>query len=135
LIARYPADQRTSLARFRLAAQAVRDGLPDSASALYRAEVAAGAPQRMSARFWLGKLALLSGDGTGARASWLALAREDSIGYYGLRARREVSLPPLRFAPAPAPAPSASIVAALGRVDTLLLAGLDTAAQAEVRTI
>src|SRR5439155_1127902 len=39
------------------------------------------------------------------------------------------------FAAAPAPAPSASIVAALGRVDTLLLAGLDTAAQAEVRTI
>ena len=135
LIARYPGDLRASLARFRLAAQALRDGLGDSASALYRAEVAAGAPQRMSARFWLGKLALLSGDSTGARASWLALAREDSIGYYGLRARREVSLPPLRFAAAPAPAPSASIVAALGRVDTLLLAGLDTAAQAEVRTI
>ena len=135
LIARYPADLRASLARFRLAAQALRDGLGDSASALYRAEVAAGAPQRMSARFWLGKLALLSGDSTGARASWLALAREDSIGYYGLRARREVSLPPLRFAAAPAPAPSAAIVAALGRVDTLLLAGLDTAAQAEVRTI
>ena len=135
LIARYPADLRASLARFRLAAQALRDGLGDSASALYRAEVAAGAPQRMSARFWLGKLALLSGDSTGARASWLALAREDSIGYYGLRARREVSLPPLRFAAAPAPAPSAAIVAALGRVDTLLLAGLDTAAQTEVRTI
>ena len=135
LIARYPADLRASLARFRLAAQALRDGLGDSASALYRAEVAAGAPQRMSARFWLGKVALLSGDSTGARASWLTLAREDSIGYYGLRARREVSLPPLRFAAAPAPAPSASIVAALGRVDTLLLAGLDTAAQAEVRTI
>src|SRR5213078_5380549 len=53
------------------------------------------------------------------------------------RSRREVDLPPLRFAPAPAPAPapSAAIAAALGRVDTLLLAGLDTAAQAEVRTI
>src|SRR5256886_5864106 len=135
LIARYPADQRASLARFRLAAQAVRDGLPDSASALYRAEVAAGAPQRMSARFWLGKLALESGDSAGARASWFALAREDSIGYYGLRARREVILPPLRFAAAPPPAPSATIATTLGRVDTLLLAGLDTAAQVEVRTI
>ena len=135
LIARYPADLRASLARFRLAAQAVRDGLPDSASALYRAEVAAGAPQRMSARFWLGKLALESGDSAGARASWLALAREDSIGYYGLRARREVILPPLRFAAAPPPAPSATIATTLGRVDTLLLAGLDTAAQVEVRTI
>ncbi len=135
LIARYPADLRASLARFRLAAQAVRDGLPDSASALFRAEVAAGGPQRMSARFWLGKLALSSGDTAEARASWLTLAREDSIGYYGLRARREVNLPPLRFAAAPAPAPSATIAAALGRVDTLLLAGLDTAAQAEVRAM
>jgi len=137
LIARYPADLRASLARYRLAAQALRDSLRDSASALFRAEVAAGAPQRMSARFWLGKLALLSGDTAGARTAWLTLAREDSIGYYGLRARREVDLPPLRFAPAPAlaPAPSAAIAAALGRVDTLLLAGLDTAAQTEVRTI
>ena len=135
LIARYPADLRASLARFRLAAQALRDSLRDSASALFRAEVAAGAPQRMSARFWLGKLALLSGDSAGARAAWLTLAREDSVGYYGLRARREVNLPPLRFAAAPAPAPSAAIAASLGRVDTLLLAGLDTAAQAEVRTI
>ena len=135
LIARYPADLRASLARYRLAAQALRDSLRDSASALFRAEVAAGAPQRMSARFWLGKLALLSGDTAGARAAWLTLAHEDSIGYYGLRARREVDLPPLRFAPAPVPAPSAAIAAALGRVDTLLLAGLDTAAQAEVRTI
>src|SRR5205823_1981157 len=128
LIARYPADLRASLARYRLAAQALRDSLRDSASALFRAEVAAGAPQRMSARFWLGKLALLSGDTAGARTAWLTLAREDSIGYYGLRARREVDLPPLRFAPAPAPAPapSAAISAALGRVDTLLLAGLDT---------
>ena len=135
LIARYPADLRASLARFRLAAQALRDSLRDSASALFRAEVAAGGPQRTSARFWLGKLALLSGDTAAARASWLTLAREDSIGYYGLRARREVNLPPLRFASAPVPAPSAPIAAALGRIDTLLLAGLDTAAQAEVRTV
>src|SRR5205807_4146523 len=100
--------------------------------ALYRSEVAAGAPQRMSARFWLGKLALESGDSAGARASWLALAREDSIGYYGLRARREGGLSPLRFAAAPPPAPSATTATAPGRVDTLLLAGLDTAAQVEV---
>src|SRR2546429_6659639 len=33
VIARYPADVRASLAPFRLPAQAVRDGLPDSASA------------------------------------------------------------------------------------------------------
>jgi soluble lytic murein transglycosylase len=135
LIARYPADLRASLARFRLAAQALRDSLRDSATALLQAEVAAGAPQRASARFWLGKLALLSGDTAGAQATWLTLAHEDSIGYYGLRARREVDLPPLRIAAGPLPAASPAVGASLGTIDTLILAGLDTAAQAEVRAI
>src|SRR5204862_4463533 len=70
-----------------------------------------------------------------ARATWLTLAREDSIGYYGLRARHEVDLPPLRVSAAPLPAPSAAVAASLGRIDTLLLAGLDTAAQAEARSM
>src|SRR2546426_7413730 len=46
LIARYPADLRASVARFRLAAQAVRDGGRDSAAALFQAEVTAAGPQR-----------------------------------------------------------------------------------------
>jgi len=123
------------VARFRLAAEALRAGLRDSAVALYEAEVAAAGPQRTNARFWLGKLALQDGDTARARATWLTLAREDSIGYYGLRARREVDLPPLRVSAAPLPAPSAAVAASLGRIDTLLLAGLDTAAQAEVRSM
>jgi peptidoglycan lytic transglycosylase len=135
LIARYPTDLRASLARFRLAAQALRDGLRDSATALYQAEVTAAAPQRTAARFWLARLTLLAGDTAGARANWLALVREDSIGYYGLRARREVDLPPLRIAAGPLPRPAPTVATSLGRVDTLLLAGLDTAAQAEVRAI
>ncbi|HYU88868.1 MAG TPA: transglycosylase SLT domain-containing protein [Gemmatimonadales bacterium] len=135
LIARYPADLRASLARFRLAAQALRDSLRDSAAALFQAEVAAAGPQRTTARFWLGKLTLLARDTAGARATWLALVREDSIGYYGLRARREVDLPPLRIAAAPLPGPSPVVATSLGRIDTLLLAGLDTAAQAEVRAL
>jgi len=135
LIQRYPADLRSSIARFRLATEALRDSLRDSAVALFRSEVAANAPQRMGARFWLGKLALLGGDTAAARATWVALAREDSIGYYGFRARREVDLPPLRIATAALPAPSAAVAASLGRLDTLLLAGLDSAAQAEVRAI
>ncbi|HEX4627296.1 MAG TPA: transglycosylase SLT domain-containing protein, partial [Gemmatimonadales bacterium] len=135
LIARYPADQRASQARFRLAAHVLHDSLRDSAMTLFQAEVTAGGPQRTTARFWLGKLAALSGDSSAARAAWLALAREDSIGYYGLRARRELSLPPLRIAAASLPVPSAAVAAALGAIDTLLLAGLDTAAQVEVRAV
>src|SRR5256885_5380021 len=79
LIARYPADLRASLARFRLAAQAVRDGLPDSARALFRAEVAAGGPQRMSARFWLRKPAPLSRGTPEARAARPTPAPRGSI--------------------------------------------------------
>src|SRR5213596_2242139 len=135
LIARYPADLRASVARFRLAAQALRDGGRDSAAGLFQAEVAAAGPQRTTARFWLGKLTLLAHDTAGARATWLALVREDSIGYYGLRARREIDLPPLRIAAAPLPGPSPTVATSLGRIDTLLLAGLDTAAQAEVRVV
>jgi len=135
LAARYPVDGRASLARFRLATEALRDSLLDSAAALFRSEVAANAPQRMGARFWLGKLAWLAGDTAAARAAWLALAREDSIGYYGLRARREVDLPPLRIRATAPPPPSPAVAAALGRVDTLVLAGLDSAAEAEVRAV
>jgi soluble lytic murein transglycosylase len=135
LIARYPADLRASLARFRLAAQAMREGLSDSAAGLFQSEVDAGAPQRLSARFWLGKLQRLAGDSTAARATWLTLAREDSIGYYGLRARRELGLAPLHIGAATLPAPPPPVATALGRIDTLLLAGLDTAAQAEVRAV
>src|SRR3989454_8211350 len=106
LTARYPVDPRSSVARFRLAFEAARRGLLDSAAALYQSEVTAGAPQRMGARFWLGKLALQRGDTAAARAMWLSLARDDSIGYYGLRARRETGSPPLAFAAAtPPPVP------------------------------
>ncbi len=135
LFRRYPADQRASVARIRLALQAQRAGQLDSAAALYGAEVAAGGPLRQSARFWLGMLARTRGDATGAQATWLALAREDSIGYYGLRARREVGLPPLAIRAAPTPPPPPAVAVALGRIDTLILAGLDSAADDEVRAV
>jgi soluble lytic murein transglycosylase len=140
LIKRYAADARASLARFRLAAHAEAAGDPDSAAALYQAEIDAGGPQRTAARFWLGKMAQARGDAGQARSIWLALAHEDSLGYYGMRARRETGLPPLSFAASPAPsavtpAPPAAVATGLARIDTLLLAGLDSEAQAEVRVV
>ena len=139
LIKRYPADARASLARFRLAAHAEATGDPESAASLYQAEIDAAGPQRTAARFWVGKMAEARGDSVQARSIWLALAREDSLGYYGMRARRETGLPPLAFA-APAvsptpPPPPAEVAAGLARIDTLLLAGLDSEAQAEVRVV
>jgi len=133
LSVRYPADLRTSNARFRLAARAMQLGRPDSAAKLYQAEVDAGGVQRFAARFWLGRLARARGDTAKAVALWTALAREDSIGYYGLRARRDANLPPLRIAETPAASLSPDVAAGLAIVDTLGLAGLDTEAQAEVR--
>jgi soluble lytic murein transglycosylase len=137
LIARYPADARASLARFRLAALAESAAQPDSAAKLYQAEIDAAGPQRTAARFWLGKMAEARGDSGKARDIWLALAREDSLGYYGMRARQQAGLAPLAFVAPPAeppPAPGA-VVAGLARIDTLLLAGLDSEAQAEVRVV
>lgn len=135
LLARYPADPRSSTARFRLAARATERGVPDSAAMLYRAEIDAGGPQRPAARFWLGRLAWDRGDTAAARASWRTLATEDSVGYYGLRARRETTLPPLRFTVPPLPAPPVATAAALARLDMLVLAGLDTEARSEVRAV
>ena len=135
LIARYPGDPRSSLARFRLAARAESVGQLDSAARFYQAEVDAAGSQRAAARFWLGKMAAAGGDSSKARSIWVALAREDSLGYYGMRARQETGVG-LSFAPAPpsTPAPPA-VSAGLARIDTLLLAGLDTEAQAEVRVV
>jgi soluble lytic murein transglycosylase len=135
LLGRHPEDPRASTARFRLAARAIERGSLDSAMALYRAEVEASGPQRTGARYWLGKLAWRSGDTASARATWRALALDDSVGYYGLRARRETELPPLRLTVASLPAPTPAMVQALGRLDTLVLAGLDSEARAEVRAV
>jgi soluble lytic murein transglycosylase len=82
-------------------------------------------------------MAAARGDSTQARSIWLVLAREDSLGYYGMRARRETGLPPLAFAVSvaqPTP-PPADVSVGLARIDTLLLAGLDSEAQAEVRVV
>ena len=137
LIANYPTDTRTSLARFRLAARAEAAGQLDSAARFYQSEVDAAGQQRTAARFWLGKLAQQRGDSTQAGTVWVALAREDSLGYYGMRARQETGLGPLTFAPLPSPSPTPppAVLAGLARIDTLLLAGLDSEAQAEVRVV
>jgi len=135
LMGRYPADPRTSLARFRLAARAQQGDAFDSAAALYRGEIDAGGPQQLGARFWIGAIAQRRGDSALARATWTALAGDDSLGYYGLRARRGASLPAPSVPDPARPAPPALVDAGLARLDTLVLAGLDSEARAEVRDV
>jgi soluble lytic murein transglycosylase len=77
----------------------------------------------------------MRGDTLAARTTWRALALEDSVGYYGVRARRETDLPPLRLVAAPLPAAPPAMAQVLGRLDTLILAGLDSEARSEVRYI
>lgn len=134
LTRRYPVDARSSLARFRLAAAARRRGASDSAARLYAVEIAVGGAQRAAARYWLARLAREHGDSARADSMWRALAREDSIGYYGVHARRVAGLPPLRLASDSA-LPTATADSGLARLDTLLLAGLDTEAGLEVRAL
>ena len=135
LLTLYPVDPRASLARFRLAAEFSQRGFQDSAAALYRAEVSAGGSQRLAARYWLGKLAAARHDRATARTIWLALARDDSLGYYGIRARRAARLAPLRITEPPADSGSAAATLALARLDTLVLAGLDSEARLVVQDI
>jgi soluble lytic murein transglycosylase len=132
LIRRYPADPRASLARFRLAAAAQRRGDPDSAARLYGSEVQVAGVQRTAARYWLARLARDRGDTAAADSLWRALAREDSLGYYGLHAREVAGLSPLVLAGDSARLTPAA-ESGLARLDTLLLAGLDTEAHLEVR--
>ena len=134
LARRYPADARSSLARFRMAAAAQRRGDVDSAAHLYDAEVLVGGAQRSAARYWLGRLARERGDTAGADSLWRALAREDSLGYYGLQARRFAGMAPLALA-ADSTAGTPAAESGLARLDTLMLAGLDTEAQLEVREL
>jgi soluble lytic murein transglycosylase len=132
LTRRYPADPRSSLARFRLAAAERLRGQLDSAARLYTAEIVVGGVQRVAARYWLARLARERGDSTAADSLWSALVRDDSLGYYGLHARRVARLPPVAIAADSAVVTPASD-SGLARLDTLLLAGLDSEAGLEVR--
>lgn len=134
LTRRYPVDPRSSLARFRLAAAARGRGASDSAARLYAVEIAVGGAQRAAARYWLARLARERGDSAGADSIWRALAREDSVGYYGVHARRVAGLPALQIASDTAER-TATADSGLARLDTLLLAGLDTEAALEVRAL
>jgi len=98
---RWPSNSYASNARMALAVDALNRS--DTATAInwYRAEVALRGRQRNVAQFRLGSIRAASGDTVAARAVWAALARRDSIGYYGTIARTASGLPPLSVDPNP----------------------------------
>lgn len=121
-------------ARLRLGTWEYRRGHFDRAAEWFQGEVAAGPGTHAAARYWLGKVAVARGDSAGARAEWTSLAHDDSIGYYGLRARSMAGLPALVVGDRP-DSTIASVTDGLARLDTLRLAGLDSEADAQVRAL
>lgn len=127
-------DPASAQARLRLGSWEYRRGHLDRAAQWFQGEVATGPGTHGAARYWLGKIAAAQGDSAGAAAQWTALAHDDSIGYYGLRARRAAGLPALEVGERTDSALPA-VSAGLARLDTLRLAGLDSEADAEARAL
>jgi soluble lytic murein transglycosylase len=83
-----------------MAADALRRNDTASAVNWYRQEVEVRGNQRNVAQYRLGKIRAETGDTVSARAIWAALARADSLGYYGTIARTAANLSPLNIEPA-----------------------------------
>ena len=134
LLSAHALDPAAVQARLRLGSWEYRRGHLDRAAEWFQGEVAAGPGTHGAARYWLAKIAAARGDSTAARSQWIALAHDDSIGYYGLRARKAAGLPPLTVGEGTDSA-LAPVTAGLARLDTLRLAGLDSEADAQVRAL
>jgi soluble lytic murein transglycosylase len=126
---RWPAHEYGARVRQRLALDHL--GRRDTAGALryFDAGARSGASDAALSRFHAGRLRLARGDPEG-RAMLVALARDDSLGYYGFQARAALGLPAPRFAPAPPRAPAPGARALLQELALLEAAGL--AAEADL---
>lgn len=135
IAARWPTDEYASRARLALASLAL--GRRDTAAAMtwYDAEVVERGVQRHAALFFLARLHAARGDSAQARARWAVLAEDDVAGYYGVRAREAVGLPPpaLVAAPMPRDAKTARVIRNLERLDLLRRARLRDEADELVR--
>lgn len=120
---RWPAHEYGARVRQRLALDHL--GRRDTAGALryFDAGARSGASDAALARFHAGRLRLARGDPEG-RAILTALARDDSLGYYGFQARAALGLPAPRFAPVPPRAPAPGARALLHELALLEAAGL-----------
>lgn len=119
---RWPTSEYASRARTRLAE--ARLARRDTAAALryYAAEIAARGPEITRSRYRVARLRL-SRAADSARAALASLAREDSLGYYGLLARRWLRLEPPHISAPQGHAPASAVQAALGELSLLDAAG------------
>ena len=121
---RWPRAQYAGRARLQLASMAL--ALDDTAGAVrrYEEEIAVRGQQRQAARFFMARLRDAMGDSTGAMDELVALAREDSIGYYGTIARHVGQLPALVFEPTREVSGSGWVENGLRQLDVLQGAGM-----------
>jgi soluble lytic murein transglycosylase len=129
IVARWPRDLWASEARFHLATRVLSRNDTAGAVAFYRAELALAGPRASAARLALARLSEAVGDSADARAALLALARDDSLGYYGAAARAAARLPDPVLVPVSAHEPAPWVQAAMVQLDLLEAASLDEEAQ------
>jgi len=134
LVSAHALDAASVQARLRLGSWEYRRKRLDRAAEWFKGEVETGPGTHAAARYWLAKIAAAQGDTADARAQWTSLAHDDSIGYYGLRARKAAGLPALTVAES-VDSTVPGVTAGLARLDTLRLAGLDSEADAQVRAL
>jgi len=108
-----------SLARMDLATDAIARGDTAAAADWYRAEIESRGSQRHVAQYRLGSIRFEQGDTVAARAIWAALARADSLGYYGTMARTAAQMPPLALEPVNGAPPSSASQEILLVIDLL----------------
>ena len=116
---RWPRAQYAGRSRLQLASNATTARDTAAAVTWYEEEIAVRGQQRLAARFLLARLRQATGDSTGALQELQALAREDSIGYYGTAAREVGNLPPPVFAPVEEVTSTAWVDAAFRQFDEL----------------
>jgi soluble lytic murein transglycosylase len=132
---RWPRDAAASRARMRLALRYADRRDSARAVPLLDDEVAQRGAAAMRARYLRARILLSRKDGEGAHAEFLALATEDSLGYYGLLARRASGLPPPVVSPPVAARPDSGVaqrIAQLGLLDSL---GFDREAEELVQRL
>jgi soluble lytic murein transglycosylase len=118
----WPGSSSATEARFRLAGRALARRELGRARTLYAGVAEAGGANALAARFVLGRLALRAGDTASANAQWMALARDDPLGYYGTLARGAAGAGGESFpeaAPLPATPAITSDMMTLGLLDAM----------------
>jgi len=127
---RWPRSTYGGRARMTLATSAL--ARRDTAEALewYLTESHSSTADRRAAQYFQADLLNRTGDSAAADREWRRLAKEDSLGYYGLVARRTLDLDEPAYAPAERYPPNGNVARTLERLDVLQLAYLhDEAAE------